>query len=377
MDELFEYSTVEQRLFQNAGLQRVPLSGSLELLPLCNLECKMCYVRLTSSELETKGRLLQVDEWLKLATELREEGVLFLLLTGGEPFIYPEFRRLYLALRHMGFILTINTNGTLITSELADFLGKYPPRRVNVTLYGASSDTYSRLCGSAAGFEKTMQGIELLLQHGVQVKMNVSAVKENLCDIEEIRRIADSFNIPVTIDTYMQMSTRERVKQYDSSVRLTPEEAASVSFNSLRYSMNPTDFHQYVYQKIEDIDKDAQDTDTVRDRKRYMNCMAGKCSFTVNWQGYLRPCAVLSVPSLPVLELGFHEAWKQLSEITKEIELNQRCAACKFRSICRTCAAAALYETGDFGGVPAYKCQYAKALYQHFLAEIEGDMQNR
>ena len=56
-------------------------------------------------------------EWIRLAREARDQGMLYLLLTGGEPFLYPGFRELYEKLAGMGLILSINTNGALIDAE--------------------------------------------------------------------------------------------------------------------------------------------------------------------------------------------------------------------------------------------------------------------
>ena len=53
----------------------------------------------------------------------------------GEPFLYKDFDKVYNALRNMGIIVTINTNGTLINEEIADMLSENKPRRVNITLY--------------------------------------------------------------------------------------------------------------------------------------------------------------------------------------------------------------------------------------------------
>ena len=74
--------------------------------------------------METKGKLRTAGEWIEIAKQMKEAGVLFLLLTGGEPLLYAEFREVYLALKEMGMIITLNTNGTMIDEKWADFFGK-------------------------------------------------------------------------------------------------------------------------------------------------------------------------------------------------------------------------------------------------------------
>ena len=97
-------TTVEQFYIENARKKRIPINGSMELLPLCNLNCRMCYVRLTVEEVHALGGLQAADKWIALGRQMKDAGVLFLLLTGGEPLLFPDFRKLYLELRKMGFI---------------------------------------------------------------------------------------------------------------------------------------------------------------------------------------------------------------------------------------------------------------------------------
>lgn len=94
------------------------------------------------------------DFWLELARQAKEQGMLYLLLTGGEPFLYPDFWMLYEELVKMGFVISINSNGSLIDEKIIEKLKKYPPARINITLYGASDETYERLCGIKKGIQE-------------------------------------------------------------------------------------------------------------------------------------------------------------------------------------------------------------------------------
>ena len=95
------------------------------------------------------------------AHQMKDAGTLF-CVNGGEPLYYPQFKELYCALKDMGMILTLNTNGTLINEEWAEFFAKNKPRRINITLYGSKNETYENLCHMKDGFDKTIRGIELL-----------------------------------------------------------------------------------------------------------------------------------------------------------------------------------------------------------------------
>lgn len=179
MNYMDDASTFEHSLLQKARQKHIPVTGALELLPLCNMNCDMCYVRLSRSEMERQGRLRTVEEWVRLAEQMQKAGTVFLLLTGGEPLLFPDFKTLYRRLRNLGMILTINTNGTLLDEAWADFFATYPPRRINITLYGADAASYDRLCHFPQGFDQTLRAVRLLRARNVDVKISCSVTKKN------------------------------------------------------------------------------------------------------------------------------------------------------------------------------------------------------
>lgn len=368
MEQLEGTTTVERMLLAQAKRTRTPANGSIELLPLCNMNCDMCYVRLSREEMGRQGRLRTADEWLEIGRQMKETGVLFLLLTGGEPFLYPEFRRLYLELRKMGMIITINTNGTLIDEDLARFLGENKPRRVNVTVYGTNEETYTNLCHYPGGYEKTLKGIRLLRENGVDVKVGGSLVRANRDDLDRLMDIQRELEIPVRVDTYMMPATRERELPYNMQSRLEPEEAAQAGIYALKRGVGSELFPQYVYQSVYKADY-PEPAEAV---PGHMSCMAGQCSFTINWQGEMRPCVILSEPAVSVFEIGFEAAWKYIVEETDKILLNAKCSTCHMRHLCRTCAASALLETGSYDGVPDYMCRYARESLRILREEWEN-----
>lgn len=364
MENLNSASQAERAILHQARAKRVPINGSIELLPLCNMTCDMCYVRLSCEEMEKKGRLRAADEWMSLAKEMRDAGVLFLLLTGGEPLIYPDFKRLYLALRDMGFLITINTNGTLIDGDWAAFFGQHKPRRVNITLYGADEQAYASLCHYPGGFEKTLQGIRMLHEKGVSVKVGNSLTRQNYEERNRIPILAQSLNVVSHTDTYMFPATREREKPFSEQSRVSPEEAARARLEMMLAEKSPEQGRLAMFSMMQAV----ACTRSEEDKPGTMQCMAGRCSFTVNWQGKMRPCVMVSNPSVPVFDVGFETAWKYIVGEIEKIKLSSTCSQCRLRRICDVCAASALLETGRYDGVPAYMCRYTKETYRLLAA---------
>ena len=159
-------------LHAKASRLHIPLSGTFELTPVCNMACRMCYVRMTKAQQEALHPLRTAEEWLELGKTAKDRGMLYLLLTGGEPFLRPDFREILSGLHRMGLIITINSNGTMIDEKAAEWLKETPPTRINITLYGASDETYGRLCGNPRGFTQVTKAVRLLKEAGITIPLS-------------------------------------------------------------------------------------------------------------------------------------------------------------------------------------------------------------
>ena len=356
MDEMQDFNSLERRLLDRAKLSGTPLNGSLELLPLCNMNCDMCFVRLSRSQMEAQGRMRTGQEWLTLGKEMADAGTLFLLLTGGEPLLHPDFKEIYLGLKKLGMIITINTNGTLIDKEWAAFFGENKPRRINITLYGADAATYGKLCHYPGGFDKVTNAVRLLRDQGVDVKLAGSMTPANVHQVDELLGVAQELEVPLHMDPYMMPGVREREMPFNMQSRLLPEDAAAGCMRYVRKYMGAEMFQQFREQALAVADREI----TSAQEPCPVSCMAGRCSFTVNWQGMMRPCVIMSQPEVPVFEIGFQESWKLIRESFGKVRFSPKCSNCRLRHLCRTCAAASMLETGDYLGTPEYLCRYAE-----------------
>lgn len=343
----------EKRLYDMAARSGIPLHGSFELTPLCTMDCAMCFVRLSRTEMERQGQLLTVAQWLRIAEEMKVAGTLFLLLTGGEPLLYPGFRELYFKLRAMGFILMVNSNVTLVDEDWADFFAKNPPRRINITLYGADAADYAAVCGNPAGFEKAVRGIRLLQERDVPVKLSGSLVKDNLASLEKYIALCEELELPVMTETYMMPACRERSRPFPKERRLAPEEYAEAKLRLLSTMETPEDVDVDIRNMLAQVE---QNRSTTGDPTGFA-CKAGKCSCAINWQGHMRPCVLLRAPEVDVLREGFASAWERIRRACAAVQQDPKCAACAYRSLCPRCPAAEQAECGDFGKAPAYLCQ--------------------
>lgn len=229
---------VRRYLYQKAARNRIPISGTFELTPRCNMNCRMCYIRMSEEEMCSRGREYTADEWVRMGQICAERGMLFLLITGGEPFLRKDFRKIYTELKKLGLLISINTNGTLINQETVEWLKQDPPAKLNITLYGGGNETYKKLCGHPTGYDAATKAIDMLNEAGIFMNINASFTKYNLDDLEEIYAFGKSRGIQVNGATYMfppVRSAREGVP--NEEVRFTPEEAGKARARSELCSM--------------------------------------------------------------------------------------------------------------------------------------------
>lgn len=350
-------------LHNKASRSKTPLNGTFELTPLCNMNCRMCYVRLTKEQQEAIGPLHTADEWIALAEQAKEEGLLYLLLTGGEPFLYPDFRRLVETLHRMGLILSINSNATMINEEVVDWLKKSPPSRMNITLYGASDETYERLCRNPIGFTQATKAVEMLKEAGITVRINCSVTPYNYKDIPKMIQFCKEHKLVFVPTAYMFPPLRKDPSRIGQNDRFEPEEAAEIQAETEYLMDGPMRFAERVRSRdmkglVLDPEDDCMDTEGSG-----LNCRAGKCAFWVTWYGRMIPCGMMPVtdPYLNVFENSFRTCWQTVVETAGQIRLPGRCSACKLKELCRPCGAMSVTETGHFDQVPEYRCEMAHA----------------
>ncbi len=371
MNDMSDASGVEIKLLNHALSRHIPINAGFELTPLCNLNCEMCYVRLDRARLDTIGKLLTPSQWLDIAKEMRSAGTLFILLTGGEPLLYPDFKELYESLQKLGFILTVNTNGTLIDEDWVLFFSKHKPRRINLSVYGSSESAYDRMCHYAKGFKAATSAIRLLKENNVDVRVSSSATKYNSDDQIGIQELCRSLNVPLHTDSYMYPAKRERDTTNVRSSRLDPEDAAKIYISDLKNALTPEDFLRTLKNLAESVE-DRMSSPPPPTRICGTQCLAGNCSVTVSYNGLLRPCVMLDNPSFPVLQTGFERAWSEMCDALYAISLDPGCNSCAYRPLCHICAASAIHEDGRYDSVPAYLCETAEKTYDLLREELRN-----
>lgn len=369
---------ISERLWNKAGVMRIPLTGAFELLPVCNLNCKMCYVRKSMAEVNAMGGLLPAQQWLDYARHARDEGMLFPLLTGGEPFVRQDFQEILAKMQEMGLQVSVNSNGTLIDEPMARWLGRHKPTRINITLYGASEDSYQNLCGDGDAFRRVHRAVQWLKQYGVPVKFNASITPENVNDLEGIIAYAKSVDSPIQVATYMFPPVRRDAGMVGQNHRLSPEEAALARVKADWLQNEPLWFLGQAerYRRFVPVTEEMLAKQAAAPAEE-MHCRAGRCSFWVDWQGNIANCGMYPSVRFPLAGQSFAEAWKRVVEETNQVRYSPVCTNCPNYRLCHACIAMVYNECGDHSGRPDYLCRMnaaAARYYQEFAARLPADV---
>ena len=331
----------------------LPIAGNFELTTRCNFRCRMCYIH------DQQNPDMSAAEWIGIGRSAAEKGMVFLLLTGGEPFLRPDFPEIYEALYKLGLLISINTNGSLIDDRMFAFLVKHPPARMNISLYGCSEDTYTRLCGVPA-YEKVKNNIIRLKEAGISVKLNASITPYNAADIEGIYAFADTIQVPVQGTTYMYPPVRVNGCQYGCApARFTAEEAAKYMLKCREQYLTPEQLSSSLM-TVQDEDSDCSGMEEGEN----MRCRAGKTAFWVTWDGRILPCGMFPDAGYRIADMGFDAAWEAVRSYTNTIRLPKECRGCSLKKQCCACAASVIAETGSASIRPEYICRMTETMVQ-------------
>ena len=291
---------------------------------------------------------MTVDDYKKLLDELAELGCLWLLFSGGEIFARRDFLDIYTYAKQKGFLITLFTNGTLITEKIADYLADLRPFTIEITLYGGTKETYEKLTGIPGSYDRCLRGIDLLLERNLPLKLKTVALSINKHEIPLMRQMATDRGVEFTFDA--MINPRIDCSASPLAVRLRPSEIVELDLdNADRVS------------EWRRLARDHAPLPFVEGESRQVyQCGGGINSFAIDPYGDLSICVLSHVDRYNVRD-GFRAGWEQylLDVRMREITRPTKCTGCGIKSMCGMCAANGELENGDAESPVDFLCQVA------------------
>jgi|MTBAKSStandDraft_1061840.scaffolds.fasta_scaffold00248_46 radical SAM protein with 4Fe4S-binding SPASM domain len=307
----------------------IPQHMSVELTSNCNLKCIYCYRDASPNESTHKEHgYLEYNVLIDILGKLAHNGVRSIELTGGEPLLHPQFFEI------LSFCVTqfdriiVLTNGCLINREIAKFAGNYKERILFQTdLDGSTPDLHDSISCVSGSFNRTINGIEKLVDEGIKFRVVMNIVQENIHDIENTLVLAKQLG--ATWFTFVPIAYVGRAKNLN---KVTPKQLTLFMEMSAKLKK---EYPSFIGEREHD--------QIVDQHKSEVNCGMGYRTAVLSPSGKLRPCLMLPESALILGDLTKESVSDVFSNpivtflSTLKAPNEETCANCEHELFCRYC----------------------------------------
>jgi len=342
-----------EKLFAPLKGRRYPLGASIELTERCNLDCVHCYIKQPASNQAIKAQELSGSDWVGLIDQVTDKGCLFLVITGGEPLLHPDFIKIFKHARERGLLISLFSNATMFSPEIVDTLAAYNLNSLEVTLYGATQETYEKVTGIPGSFNRCLHGIELALEREIPVALKSVLLSINQHELEVMKHLAKDYHLDFRYDGILwprldgdQSPMRYKISQ-EALLNLDHEDQERLESWRITADQFTGNFlrSEYVF-----------------------TCGAAQRSFHIDARGRLNPCMMVRKPSYDLRKMKFADAWEKLGEIRNwKRQKGTACETCSVNTLCSQCPGWSLAINEDYETHVPEICEIGKKRAENIL----------
>ncbi len=319
-----------QKINEQAVKKNIPLSCVFELTQRCNLHCQHCYV--------TKKRRKELNffEIKDILLQLKDEGVLFLLFTGGEVFLREDFLKIIKLAHELKFAFKFFTNGYLIRKTEAVRIAETPPLEIGISIYSDKSYIHDKITQKDGSFYRSCQAIKYLREKNLNVKIKCPLTRLNFKSIEGVKKIAEDLGCTYQFDVVL--SPRDNGDKEPLRLRCAPQQLKKII-----KQINPK----------------------IKNQSSFL-CDMGKTTFAISPGGEVYPCLQHRISCGKLREERFSTIWHKSPYLHKMRNLSEEdlveCKNCADNSYCLRCFGMAHLEDKNFWGKVNFFCTLAQIL---------------
>lgn len=309
-------TTIRKDLFNYAYNNNVPLIATIEIISGCNFHCVHCYI-----ENESCQQMLSFGQIEQFGNQIIEKGCLYVSLTGGEVMLHPDFIRIYSFFAMRGVCVSVLSNGSLINDEVITLFKRFPPKSVEITMYGYTDEVYKRVTGNSS-CENVKRVISRLKNSGINVLVKMFVTKENRCDLSLVAQFAKGLSLPFKCDAIIIADRFSGKKNHE-----LPENEILDLFGRFSFAEERRKHEEWYTRMHPELD-DA------------FLCGAGRVSCWLKSNYHLRMCNFLDNSDVDLNCNSFDEAWGWYKTIThRKLPETSKCRMCENRVFCSYCPA--------------------------------------
>jgi MoaA/NifB/PqqE/SkfB family radical SAM enzyme len=358
------------------NLPRLPLEGSIDLTYRCNSHCRHCWLW-TSEQVAVQKVELTLEEIRRIAGEARAMGCRYWNISGGEPLLRHDFAEIFDYLTGKAIGYTLNTNGTLISPQIARLLKRNGVKLIS--LYGATAQVYDHVTGHPGGFEQLMQGFAYLKEAGAGFTVQLVPMRDNWHQWDKMVALARSLSPFYRVGApwlYLSSDGLPSRNREIAAQRLSPSQVIELDPPNPYYKGN--DAHNLdpgddpgkgligEDASVAPLAKPVCGELSAGDDRLFARCIEARRDFHIDPYGQMTWCSYIKDPALRYdLRCGsFQEAWETFipscaDKVRGGEEWRNNCGSCAKRGNCRCCAVHAFLETGRYSAPVPYLCAVA------------------
>ena len=331
---------VEHRdIFRKMAAHQCPARVQIETTRQCNLNCTHCMI--IHSAGAATAQALSFDEFESLLRQLREAGTFHINLTGGEVLVRPDAMRLLEAAFRERFLVTLQTNGTLLEPGHVSLLARHARqvRQVGISLYAMDPDVHDAVTRSPGSHAGALRAIHLLRGAGLPVVAVLTLTRTNAGEFDAVERFAAGHGLMFQFNTLI--APRDDGGSEPTRLRLD---------ESLLCRL-PQPWETFMDEERQRLDASEMQADSPLSAW----CSMGATACYITATGDVRPCSVVNISAGNVRNTPFREIWDHgaIFQKLRAFRLGEfQCHACEHFPLCHPCPGLAYLEHGDFR-VPA------------------------
>jgi len=338
----------------------------------CNLKCKHCYQNATPSALTNE---LTTEEALKLVEQFAEADVTTISFSGGEPLFRRDIYEVAGRAKELGIYVSIATNGTLITKEVAQKLTK-AAHYAEISLDGATPQVHDSFRGTPGAWEKTIQGIKNCVEAGLFTTIATTATKTNLKEIPQLIELTKQnqaegffcFNfIPTgraTEITNIDLTPTEREDLlkllYEEMIESMIKKGPKIFSAAPQFTRVGLEQSKLIQKKMHNpgsapaipVGHYGNLPGLTSEVAGFIGgCGAGRVYCGLTPDGILTPCVFMPIPVGDLRKEKLEDIWLNspiLNDLRDREKLVGRCGKCSYKYVCGGCRARAYGYFGNY-----------------------------
>ena len=328
---------------------KLPHILAWELTKACNLSCIHCRASATDKPCSDE---LTTDEGFALLKDLSKGGTRLVILSGGEALVREDVFEIAAYGTSLGLRMTLATNGSLVTPEVAGKMKESGIIRVSVSLDGVTSDIHDTFRGLPGAFEMALEGMRILVAEGVPAQVNTTVAAMNIAQMKLFPDFLKGLGVMAWHVFFLVPTGRgenvepAKITQYRDMLE-DFHTASEISQIECKATCAP----QY-YRMLAEKEGSSPTK----------GCLAGTGFGFVSSTGTVQPCGFLQVDCGNIRKESINVIWDQsplLRQLRDEGRLKGKCGVCKFVAVCGGCRARAYEVHGDAMEVDSI-CWYPK-----------------